>query len=399
MNDRRGVTLIEVMIAVSLFAIVTVIANGIFSSMVEIQKKSNLQNAVFSDMQIIIEQLIYEIQHGSIDYEEYYNVCVIQNACKSGSSTDAYLGINYGVYGSRFFDPGARIDKQPSKNPENLGVECDYPKNLAPGQGCEIIFNPSIDLNVGQNPFVGNADSANAFCDNGRGLCGGNFKSSVTVDKLFLINDMGNKKTMLGRKLVTTNDWAIGKVVMDGKDLDQNGLVDTFICKSNYNCYGAGQANEEDYLSKIIKIPQITNAKDIGLYGITIPRLSDLKNVSFFPAMTTSNFVPITPLRTSVKELSFVISPVEDPYKAFTEKDIAGHPSVTINIVLGLSENAAKNYPGDFKDVTFTTTVASGVVGRVDTYPPITDINAGGSGSWINKINGVPGSVLPSSPY
>lgn len=394
MFDRRGVTMVEVLIAVSLFTIVTVVANSVFVSIVELEKKSTVQNAIFEDLRIIMQQLTYEIQHGAIDYEEYYNACVIQDGCKP--NREAYLGINYGVYGSRFFDPGAKIDKTPAANPKDLGAECDYPKTLNPGDECEIIHNPSIDLNVGQNPFTGDGKDANAFCDKTRGLCGGG--DSITVNELYLIDETGMKKTMIGKKLVQKKDWSIGKVVLDGKDLDQNGLIDTFVCAEAYHCFGKGKIDQEAKLAGIIKHPFIKNATDVAKYGISIPLRSDLTETSFLPGVSTSHFVPITPLRSNVKKLEFVIHPVEDPYKAFTETDMKGHPSVTITVTLGLSEDALKDYPGEFNDVTFTTTVASGVVGRMDTYPPITDIKEKNLGGWIDSISTVPGFKVNTVP-
>lgn len=400
MFDRRGVTMVEVLIAVSLFAIVTVVANSIFVSIVELQKKSTVQNAIFEDLRIIIQQLTFEIQNGAIDYEEYYNVCVIQDGC-SDSNKEAYLGINYGVYGSRFFDPGAKTDPLiPAKNPEDLGAECDYPKVLAPGAACEIIHNPSIDLNVGQNPFTGDGKIANAFCDNGRGLCGGDEFREMT--ELYLIDKTGRKKTMLGRKLVKENskgnDWAIGKVVLDGKDIDQNGIIDTFVCANGYLCFGKGADDNASTLAAKIQHPFVTTADHVKNYGISVPLRSDLANTSFLPGVSTSHFVPITPLRSSIKKLEFIIHPIEDPYKAFTETEMRGHPSVTVTVVLGLSEDALKDYPGEFSDITFKTTIAAGVVGRMDTYPPITEIKAPGVAGWIENISKVPGFAVPSTP-
>lgn len=349
-------TLVEVLIAISLFTLAAVISTNLLVEIVKLEKKTSVENAVYEDVRIILQQLTAEIQNGTIDYDEYFSVCVIQDGCKAGIVDGVEYGVYHGVYGSRFYDPGKRSDGVPAVNPRDLGVECSFPDPLG-AQECEITYALSGDLNTGQNPFAGSddADQASAFCEEGKGICDNANAKTVTVDnQLFLINGSGTTKTILGRKLIKNNDYALGKIILDGEDSDQNGLMDKFECSEEYSC--------------------------------DTPKQDDLADA--FVAATTE-FVPITPLRTSVTKLQFIISPVEDPYKAYAEDEVRFHPSVTILLTLDLSAEFEEIYPGDFQEFTVQTTVSAGLTDRIESYPPKGDIYAPGGKSWIDDIAGI----------
>ena len=161
---KKGVSLIEVLIAISLFAIVAVVSSNILVDIVQLEKKNSIQNAVYEDLRMMLQMLTKEIQTGTIDYEEYYSYCVIQQA-----DVGSFFGINHGVYGSRFYDPGKSLDDNATHNPEDLGLECSFWRD----DECEVVYTLSSDLNTGQNPFFGNSADANAFEDiGGVGNCG-----------------------------------------------------------------------------------------------------------------------------------------------------------------------------------------------------------------------------------
>jgi hypothetical protein len=142
-------------------------------------------------------------------------------------------------------------------------------------------------------------------------------------------------------------------VKLRGLDTDQNGVIDTWTCFDEYNC---------------------TEFKDTG---ISLPSFNDL-TLPF--DLNTSQFVPITPKRSSIKSLRFIISPVEDPFKAFNEPLMQAHPSVTVIMTLGLSEEEKANYPGDLQDIMLQGTFTSGVLTKINSYPPTKDV------SWIDVL-------------
>lgn len=384
--NKRGFTLVEILIAVSIFTLAAVIASNILVNVVKLEKKSSIQNAIYEDARILLQELSKEIQSSGIDYEEYYSINVLQsNKPADGSKT--YYGINYGVYGSRFYDPGRSKNKVIVKNPDDLGVECTVPKAAPNNDECEVIFSPSSDFSTGQSPYEAAAINANAFCD-AKGI---NCDNKVLVNKinagseLYLIDSTGTKKTILGLKKISGNNFGIGLVRLYGRDMDQNGIVDVFACEKEFTCH-------DDYqdLRALIKYPFLQDiiSNDIQWKNyvkendIRLPQKSDL-NKAFLDYVQGSQFLPISPLRANIKNLQFIVTPLEDPYKGYKEKAMQTHPTVTIIMTIGLSTETAANYPGDFEDITLQTTVAAGVIGEIESYPAVGDIKKPGDASWI----------------
>jgi len=298
-----------------------------------------------------------------------------------------FYGINYGVYGSRFYDPGLELDGTPGDGPEDMGIDCSYPSPLGSNDECEIYYTRSTDVNTGQNPNQNSPtppEDANAFCHDNTGHCDDPINE---VDELYLIDSTGTKKTIIVRKRINTTDYAIGLVRMEGRDLDQNGLVDVFSCSEEYNCSEHADPNVTLFTATgAIKLPNIQDMidKQGSNYKFSVPRQAD-KIEAFVGNTAGSQFIPISPLRTSVKDLRFIINPIEDPYKAYAEKDMQSHPSVKIIMTLELSALTADKYPGEFPDITVQTTVAAGVLGKIDSYPPVEDVHVNGADSWIRS--------------
>lgn len=382
---RKGFTLVELLIAMSLFTLAAVISSNILIDVVKLEKKTSIQNAIYEDLRIILQQLTNEIQSGTIDYEEYYSQSVIQTA---GNIPDGgpFYGINYGVYGSRFYNPGQSLDGAATLNPDDLGIECSFPNPLPEDEDCEIYYTSSADSGTGKNPFD-ESDEADGFCDETLGVTCNAGRNEV--EELYLIDATGTKKTIVGRKSLNASDWAIGIVKMDGRDLDQNGVIDVFTCSNEFTC--ATDDTDGVTMFGMNGAVQYPNAQELvdaqtGDYVLSLPQQSDL-NEAF--DVNTSQFIPISPLRANVKNLRFVLVPMEDPYKAFSEKNLLSHPAVKIIITLDLASIVEDEYPGGataFDDITVQTTVAAGVLKEIESYPPVDDLHSPANGSWIDNV-------------
>ena len=373
---RKGFTLVETLVAVSLFTVAAVIASNVLVDVVQLQKKTEIQNGIYEDARILMQQISNEIQKGTVDYEEYFSVKVLQ-----AKKADQFYGLNYGVYASRFYDPGQSLDNQKTINPDDLGVECSVYKPAPNDNDCEIVFTHSNDLNTGQNPFGDQPENADAFCNKGVVNCDA---TRNVVDQLYLIDSTGTHKTIIAPKLVDGSNMAVGIVKMTGKDYDQNGVVDIFSCDDGYYCSNKG-------LADLIYYPFFKNLssgdkqKFLSDNNIQVPQSSDLK-VPLSGHINDSQFLAFSPRRSSVKSLKFIIHPFEDPYKAYAEKDMQSQPSVTIVMTLGLSSSAAEQYPDSFEDVTIQATVAAGVIGKIDSYPPADEFLKKNGTSWIKDV-------------
>ncbi|MFA6918395.1 MAG: type II secretion system protein [Candidatus Gracilibacteria bacterium] len=392
-SPKKGFTLIEVLIAASLFVIVSTLTTMILFNIISTEKKSNILTAVYDDSRIIMEQLATMIHDNAVDYDEYYSVNVIQPKLVEGStiSSVAY-GMYHGVYSGRFYDPGQAENGSAGKNPEDLGVICLDGVPPTSISKCKTISKLSKDTNTGKNPYQGGGaeeDTSNAFCDENMasplpGNCNEpktseGFVDDEAKDELYLINAGGNKKTIVVRQTITTSpeNYAIGMLELKGIDSDQNGITDLFTCEEDYNC---GTVNINKYLVDALggTFPSIPDEDAITDLGLSIATRVN-KDLDF--DVNTSSFVPITPFRSNVVSLKFIITPVEDPYKAYAEREMQSHPSVTILLTMEPSAAEKAKYPGgNPPQLVIQRTVTAGVHQKVESYPPTNDL------SWIGEL-------------
>lgn len=365
MLNKKGFTLMEVLIAASIFAVLASLAAAFFVNISRTERKTDLLNAMYEDSRVIMEIMAREIRNGTVDYEEYYNQHVLRST---------QYGVNRGVYASRFYYPGFTIEdgmETLGKNPDNLGVECIAfinGKNQVVGcdQAEAQVYTPSVDQDFGRSPYDGvEGETESAFCngdDNGgtyyktdidqsAGNCASD-KPNLNETELYLISSDGRSKTIIGRKTFNsiTGDSILAMAEMYGMDEDSNGVVDIFYCKSDYECPG-----------------------EPGKGTLSI---SDLRHIG----ETYIPFVPISPLRSSVKNLEFIIWPDEDPYRSFAEPATQFQPSVTIILTLQPNAEERASYPGTPPEITVETTVSAGAKNRIQTYPPTKDLG------WIKTL-------------
>ncbi len=364
---KKGFTLIEVLIAIGIFVLVSSMASNILINFSILEKKTNIQNVIYEDIRIIITQLSNLIESGTIDYEEYYSINVIQS-----TSDQKHYGLYNGIYSSRFYSPGL----SGGENPDDLGINChDFPD-------CNLPNSATFDNLSGLNPYDASAE-ASAFCDESLETSPVSCDDiSNEVEELYLIDKTGTKKTIVAKKLIDNDSdpdhYALAVLEMEGDDYDQNGIIDLFSCTSDFNCH-----DEIDEIYNLLE--DYTFISDIGRdyisdNNIRLAQQSDLE-VPFNIAST--QFIPISPLRVNIEELTFTINPVENPYLAYNERSSLYHPSVSIRITIGLSEQEALNYPGEFESITFETSISAGVIGEIVSYPPVSDSYATGESSWI----------------
>ncbi len=371
-KNKKGFTLIETLIASSIFALVAVMGATIFLNISRTERQTGLTNAIYEDARIVIEKISNEIRNGTIDYEEYYSIEVL------GAD---YYGINRGVYGSRFFDPGMKYNVgagggDAGVNPTNLGAEC-FTGAIGVIVSCndaaaKFVYPPSVDTNTGQNPYTGEGADASAFCDgevDGE-ACEDN--PSKKHAELYLISKDGREKVIISLQPITAEDNAISVLPMRGVDVDANGVVDVFSCTDDLYEYCAhpGAVN-------YTRPASITFA-NLASNNIYLPESSS-NDVEF--ASGTSPFTPISPFRSTVTELKFIIWPDEDPYKSFSEIDKQYQPNVTIILSIQPSSAEMEDYPGETTPVVrLQTTVSAGSRNEIQTYPPTKDV------SWIKQV-------------
>jgi len=380
---KKGFTLVEILIAASLFVVVTSVSTMVLFDIIKSEKRSNILNAVYEDARIVMEQITEMIQNNAIDYDEYYSVNVLQ---PQNSFTDIAYGMYNGVYSSRFYDPGLYYLNgigSTGSNPIHLGMQCSDVPTPASISDCVMPYKLSKDKNTGKNPYEGRSGAqqtdSNAFCDQYSDpamndcdlLATSEDVTGISSDELYLINAAGNKKTILVQQNLNDQDSAIGMLELDGIDSDQNGITDLFTCGEQYTCDSEVGDIGPYLITKLGgRYPSILNDLDkISDLGMSIAKRSN--KISAFNFSANNSFIPITPFRSNVASLQFIITPIEDPYKAYAEDAVQTHPSVTILLVVEPSSAEKAKYPGgNPPQAVIQKTVTAGVHEKVESYPP-----------------------------
>lgn len=283
---KRGFTLIEIIIAMTLFAIIAALGTTFFIQVSRIYKRVTLQNELLNETEFVMERLRQTIGENTLDYEEYYN--------QAQNGPGAEYGYKYGSdtdYGAQFYDSTT---------------------GRATGTGPDGI---SIDSNC-TTPDGNSTTTGYPQC------------------QLYLINAAGDHKIIFAREETGTDEstdatkYAIAIAEMDGTDESTvDGIPDTWTCSSDFtSCAG------------------------------TPPSAAD--------------FIPITPSNMTITSLTFYVSPLKDPRKAFAEKDaeVVIQPHVTIVLTAQLTDEAALGTYGITPEIQLETTVSSRVYNEVTSY-------------------------------
>lgn len=411
--NKKGFTLIEVIVVLTIFGIVGLVSVTTFLTAFRIGQRSTIQNALLDDARYVMNTIAAEIQAGTIDYEEYFNQCVIGGSCPNDAIKTDYseFGNNHGLYNWQFKYGGQVKAGGPD---DGFGNTCqdqfrkyrDYPHvdeddPLPSPTSTSCITGPlsfSDDVDTGMNPNENNGffdepftssavcaghyqdffDDYNSDTDSGTGITPGTsqrtcsesgpadeFYTQITnyiFNELYLINEAGDRKTIIGSEYVTDKkDKAVSKVEMvktiqaeqDGKSYP----LTAFTCADGYKC----TTNDvEKFFNGISFTESISFPDRVDFYDNDMDEMFD-------------DFVPISPLRLNIKKLNFVISPLEDPRRAFGENDpnIQMQPQVTI--LMEVEPSTAFKFPfiSDNFNLKLQSTVTAGVLKEV---PIVSDL-------------------------
>lgn len=339
---KPAFTLVEVVIASTIFTIVSLIGVTVFVNVTRIQRRISLENAIYEDGRFMMERLAREIRKSTIDYEEYYSHAVAANSD---------FGQEHGCYASRFYSPGSD---------DKLGVKCSIPEGDPKEHPDCVIDKTTLDTNTGQNPYDGIVPQAipedsTAMCDskfaNGTGVkCGVAATNYNDQRQLYLIDYKGSQKTIFALKTLSTTDikgdseHALSLVKINGEDPDNDGV--------NEKWEKLADGFDDKY-------PENTSLTD------TLDASGPANGLLYI------GFVPISPLRTNVVDLHFYVSPLEDPRKAFSTNepaDVQQQPHVTVVMTLQPAASELTNFAGNTPTITIQQTISSRVYNEVKSF-------------------------------
>lgn len=368
--QRGGFTLVEVLIATSILAIVGGLVTGLFSTIMRHKDSSSSSQLLADDGRIMLTQIARDIQTNTVDYDEYYNEALYGATESDGKP---FPGQRFGEYASRFY------------------TVTDSSKNTTGGCSKDTTSCISVGANPSDNTFV---HTANAFRQAGKAtlanlLCDNDGNSTVSgyniecVKRLFLISGDGLKRTFLAPKQVSYPNQSaktslLSKVVLSRLDKKGDAMPAGFRCDPPW-CPTDGPGKVE------ISIANYKNSSGAVLKNVKNMRIP---NMDALTKSLTNNgiadayandFLPLSPSRTNITDLKFYISPVEDPHKGFSEdlfaagatERVSHQPSVTIVLTV---EPASNQISGTkFPPMTLQTTVTPGSFTDVPSYPPVVD--------------------------
>ncbi len=363
-RKKGGFTLVEVLIASTIFTIISIMATTVFVNVVRIQKRIVLENQIYEDARFMMERISREIRLNTIDYEEYYRKNVADETVNypTSATVSHTYGSYFGCYAQQFYDPGTNG----AGGIGFLGALCNDGNPATPS--C-VLDKSTLDINSGQNPYTApgsDPTSANAVCDrwdrpNSPG--GDNCADPAHHEQsnLFLISPDGGQKTFIGLQKVnnTPAEYAAAMVKLYGTDTTGDGIKNQWYAANLYQCV-TGFDCRNGNPSYLRPVPPSASYK-------TLEQSMDVATTPF------RGLVPITPLRTNITSLKFFVAPLEDPRKAFAEADssygILQQPHVTIVLTVQPSATELRNFIGeDPPTVTLQSTVSSRVYREIKSY-------------------------------
>lgn len=318
---RPAFSIAEMMITLTIFTIVSAVSMSVLYNANRSAKAVQTQIFLYTEAQALMDQIARVVERNTIDYELYY---LREVHGETGWDTQ-----NYGYYGQSFIDPGSGgpINEGPYSSVSGYGTYCAGTTDSYPDSGCALPEFSSGDTDMGMHPFessLGDSRNYNALC---------NDSSSCTAlgihvqDYLALINSDGDERTVfIAEPTGTGSDQSLSKMEMTGSDSDGDGIEDLWVCSDRYTCTGTDNTPED------------------------------------------SDFMPLSPSTLSVESLYVILSPSEDPYRAFAETEVQVQPQVTIVMTVTLSEDYGANYLGTPPTMTFQRTISTGVYSEVLSY-------------------------------
>lgn len=343
-RGKNATTLIELLIAVTIFSIVAITAASVMINTLQSTKKIQNQVFLYSEAQALMDQLARYVEQNGVDYEAYYDR-EVQDA--TGWSTE-----NYGQYAMTFYDPGAGgPETGPYASVGGYGAYCSGSFDAYPDEctGSAMPDYSTLDQDMGAHPFpdIGSFDASmtddpdfmNAFCEYSGGSDDCTGLEHFVSHELILINGEGDERTVFALESSNAGlDHRLSEVQLTGEDSDGDGIVDNWQCAGTYTC--------------------TYTAPD----GDAVP---DPDDIEVTLESTQRDFMPITPSTIDIQNFYVYIAPVEDPYRAFAEENAQIQPQVTIVFTAALSDSYAAGLLGEVPSITIERTVSTGIYEKI----------------------------------
>lgn len=319
----KGFTLIELMVSLMVLSLISLFSSNIYLNYTSSSRDIKAGNMVYEEARFLMERIVREVRQNAVDYEEYFNQNVMIPVNGEGN-----YGDNYCSYSAFFYD----------NNGESIGTRNE-------------------DLDVSYSLAVIAAS------------LGTDARAVHPVEKeLYLINIPGNKKTILTRVEKVDGGETIGKVAMlrmIGKDFGNDGINGQDSYNNGTNGFGCVPDDREndglidtwrcdpDYPCKT-DVPVLSNDPVLGCEGYGHLATNDPLDPD------NHSFIDISPSALNVVDLKFLITPEDDPWKAYNMNDVQIQPHVTIQLTVEASKKLVDTtFEDHIPSITLTSTVTT----------------------------------------
>ncbi|MBU0576991.1 putative metal-binding motif-containing protein [Patescibacteria group bacterium] len=329
----------ELVISVTILALIITTASAVYVNFFGSVRNLKAANLVYEEARFVMERIVKEVRNGTIDYEEYYNQSVIKQGYRDQGLPEDYYeaarnpsyALDYCKYSLQFYSEGPDGEIG-TFDDESLGV-----RNTVDVDGDYL------------PPAIGYVEPD------------GDIVSSPIQNDLFLININGDRRSYVRRieregigkigllKLVG-HDFGVDNINASDPDLDpatadscetdpgeNDGRIDTWLCEDGFTCLDRA----------------ITNA-DASCTGIT-------HDIIYNPGDPTENsYIDITPASLDIVDVKFIVSPMDDPRKAYSNNSVQIQPHVTIKLIARASPSIANQFTtGNTPDIVLESTVSA----------------------------------------
>lgn len=315
-KQTKGFTLVETIIAISIFVVVISVSAAIFTDSFASNRKTDVSRTLYEETRIALERVVKEVRRGTVDYEEYWN----RYTHNAASTADADYGENYGDYALQFF-----------RDADNLGSP---PPSIAD----KTRYDENVGKNEGANPVL-NAGALQLCQDLDDTVFPEVPATNYEQCELYLITAEGSEKTII--KLVPEvvsgqTEYRLVMLKLPGSDSDGDHQND------GWDIYNAAAAVSPS--PSPAKYLDYCNTYDGGS-----------------KACTDYQFQKIQPDSIKITGLGFFVAPLEDPRKAFAEfsNDIQIQPHVTVVLTAEPSISRSGGIRGRIPSLTLQTTIGA----------------------------------------
>lgn len=363
--NRSGFTLLEVIIVIAIFSIVSIVSVNAYMNGFKSEQRSYVQNKTMQDARFIMNEIKSLVQTNQIDFEEYFSQCVILGSCpnkdfnqaENRPPSDSAFGQNHGYYDWQFYNGGFQNSTETLT--DGFGSVCQRADGSYASTSDEDNSCVTGGLEFSEDSFTGSNPSttttevdptlsftrASAFCadrfqaftdDATTGIrivssstpCTGGNQLKNVFSELYLIDPESKQKTIIGRSIISDSPetYALSLMQLDPVDTSSTVLdfpITPYQCANGFIC--TQESNIYDSVNNL-ELPDSQDLKFAERFS-----LYDPENRLY------TNFIPLSPLSVNVKNLQFIVTPNEDPYKAFREPGL-NHPTVTIILEIEPSE-------------------------------------------------------------